>query len=680
MKNGIPFLLLFSSAMLFGGGLKAAAANPQVRFAVSMERLENNPRMSRLYGGREGVRRVAEFLHTDPEGRRIRQELIQKRVLPFLKKHRKTEAVSLIDFRNLSTLAFIYGLTGDRETGMEIHRLTMQAAAQGKPFWYGGNRKKMEQGIGVLSNSFAALALTEILTFAGDLFSAEERGLLEKQLREDGMESCAAFLKNQKGLHNFFAVTAVGAYVAAVYFGEEEMRRFAWREIDRYLRSAIEPDGSYGEGVHYFYFPVSYLHSAVAAMSPAERDALFRETPLRNSSAWLVSCYYYPSVPFSGCRSWRLSFGDDNCWEAPDPIVLELMRLFLNDPNVDLLKKRLALPPLSYGYHWRMLFLRSAPSDAMKRNAATPPLLQSFRNGVTILRDSFRDDAQILSLFTGHDTATGQAHQRPESNSINLAAFGVPLILSSGNSNVYGSALSKELAHTASANTVVADGARQASPWVPPYGRRQMSELLLSRAGKNADVIVSEAAASYLSPMKSARRSVVFLRNRKTYVICDRLESEDAPHSYTLTFHLNNFDFRSKTVRRSENAWLYERPELKLSVFFDSDRTIESFVAPALRITPRYPIRNLEKQESERGNAWALSCRSTKKERNAVFFTVLHPFRGGETVVPVRTGSTLKIGSAAVTFGPDEIRVSEDGESEIFTIRSSGDVSGIRKP
>lgn len=38
------------------------------------------------------------------------------------------------------------------------------------------------------------------------------------------------------------------------------------------------------------------------------------------------------------------------------------------------------------------------------------------------------------------------------------------------------------------------------------------------------------------------------------------------------------------------------------------------------------------------------------------------------------------IGSAAVTFGPDEIRVSEDGESEIFTIRSSGDVSGIRKP
>src|SRR5690606_17856664 len=106
-----------------------------------------------------------------------------------------------------------------------------------------------------LETSALCTTVSMVMSAAPDLFSTEEKERINAALKVKGLNPCLVWLDTDR-TNNWLAVVASGAYTAASYLQDQDGIDKALNGIIKYVNGSIEADGSYGEGVGYFDYPI----------------------------------------------------------------------------------------------------------------------------------------------------------------------------------------------------------------------------------------------------------------------------------------------------------------------------------------------------------------------------------------------------------------------------------------
>lgn len=645
-------------------------------FQIDKKRIRTAP-LNEVFLRRDQMLAIAERLLNSPEGARIWNYMCSAGAIRHLNPWNLV-SVSSPDYTNrfyscMNLLPVVYFLTGHKETGRLIHDYTMHSMTLGDAFWYGDkilNEGFPDKRIGTLSNSQLGMAYITILAFASDVFTPEEKARIEQRVRRDGLEACREYVEINKKtfISNFTAVLAGGLYIHAKYFQDKPGKQAGIEAVGRFLNTAVEDDGSYGEGFGYFKYPIGVLNDFFYALPEKECRALLQNTPLRGTAEWYAYRYLF-TVREGKTLPVRTVFCDDNFTGAPTVSSCLLFARMLNNPLAAWIGQKFSFHPETWwiGTDWKnLLFDAPASRSPVEMNL---PLVRAFRNGETFIRSSWGDNSTVFSLYGALPTRTAQNHQRPERNSFNLGAFGVPVVMSSGYTNRFTGPLHEYTSSIRSSNTIQIDDSEQRWWWSLPKPTIPETSMLICREGKLADVLMNEGAKAYKENMKSACRTVIHLKETGTFVLIDTLVSADGPHRYTSRIHLNNLEKDTQLEQRNANSWVYRHPELKMELFLDADcKFLAKRRNSDLIINPKFPVRDLKRQEKERGNVWTLELSNLEKKENVRCFLVLQPQRKNafEPFPVARRGNVLTVGTTQIDCSGPGILIRSGNETEMF--------------
>lgn len=564
-------------------------------FAVDTVRISKRTEKS-LFVTPEGLVRMAGFYRETPEGRQLWKNLSKQMV----------KILNGWDLLPANFNRYTYRVQPAPDSGLRLcaERLSGAGRICARPYSAGepaadgvlGSTRNCavtnrEAPTGGLRQPRSPGTVAIVMALAEDLFTPEEKEEVQSALREKGLIPCLRFVRARKqsgNVNNWLAVVATGAYLSAGYLGDEKALDEAGDALLWFVNAAVEDDGSYGEGIGYFDYPVGSIIPAIAAMPQEERREFLAGSGLRRSAEWTAYPYLYGRLPDGSPDLTRLHFGDNSFWGRP---TLSLLAL-LSELNGDPLARYLGDTFGQSGWEesqWNLALAREASIPEVKPRSPEElglPLVRSFDNGENFIRSSWEPGALLLSLYTAGPTRVNYGHQRPERNAVTMAAKGEYFLISPGSAS-YRSPIHYEYdQNTLAANTISIDGKSQLYPgngqatWGrrPPEqvasGRPQVT-LEVSRAGKNVNVLVADAAKSYQPKLQHARRMVVHLKKNDAFAVIDRIVSEDGPHTYTSRFHFNNRDRQGKLADLGGGAWSFSRPKADLGIRLDADIPVE---------------------------------------------------------------------------------------------------------
>jgi hypothetical protein len=107
---------------------------------------------------------------------------------------------------------------------------------------------------------------------------------------------------------------------------------------------------------------------------------------------------------------------------------------------------------------------------------------------------------------------------------------------------------------------------------------KPVAKIILAKAGKTHDILVSEAKGAYDAKLDFARRAVVFNRKYKYFLVIDRIQATDAPHKFTSYWHFNNRDGKG-TLTGSGDDWLFSRPKANLKINASANTPMACFTS-----------------------------------------------------------------------------------------------------
>lgn len=536
----------------------------------------------------------------------------------------------------MNIAARIYFLSGEPRLGRYIHDYTLHAAALPDWFWYGESTLKPLYAKGVKTASLITAHLAQtmalVLSLAPDLFSPEEKRQLEDVFRRNCHESSIRFIRRLKGnASNWNAVIAGGLLVSSKYFYDAPSLEMALTELENYASRGLEPDGSYGEGLGYFYYGYSQLSCAYDRMTQAERERVFLKSPLRKSPEWIVY-HYYNNMPDPGQRSnYKAVFQDANYFTSMPGGLRKIFVSFYNDPII-----RLGLETL-----------RGPAPDVLK----ALPTVRGFLNGTCFIRSSWEPDAAVLAAHL-NIPVKANGHHRPENGNFSFAVNGLPIVMHAGNTNLYRRPIHLNYAaRTASANTVAIDGTDQR---LPPSGQSR-NRILAVRKGRYADLIAFELTDAFFQKLQSAHRCFLLLKPSRTLVVLDLISGMDKPCKIETNLNFNNIQHNA-SMTPDGKSWLYVHPKQSMRIFHGGNIPLKTECSKAYIVSGRYSNWDeaAQTKEAQRGNGFRLTCRTEGTVQNAFLYTVL--------------SSTLKEPEPQLT----------DGELVVEDLKIKADFNSIR--
>lgn len=661
-------------------------------FAVDTVRISKRTGKS-LFVTPEGLVRMAGFYRETPEGRQLWKNL-SKQMVKILNGWDLLPANFnryTYRFSQLRTAAYVYALSGCPELGEFVRGHILQASRLPMEFWLhaelrGYNR---EAPTGGLETAQVSGTVAIVMALADDLFTPEEKEEVQSALREKGLIPCLRFVRARKqsgNVNNWLAVVATGAYLSAGYLGDEKALDEAGDALLWFVNAAVEDDGSYGEGIGYFDYPVGSIIPAIAAMPQEERREFLAGSGLRRSAEWTAYPYLYGRLPDGSPDLTRLHFGDNSFWGRPTLSLLALLSELNGDPLARYLGDTFGQPGWEES-QWNLALAREASIPEVKPRSPEElglPLVRSFDNGENFIRSSWEPGALLLSLYTAGPTRVNYGHQRPERNAVTMAAKGEYFLISPGSAS-YRSPIHYEYdQNTLAANTISIDGKSQLYPgngqatWGrrPPEqvasGRPQVT-LEVSRAGKNVNVLVADAAKSYQPKLQHARRMVVQLKKNDAFAVIDRIVSEDGPHTYTSRFHFNNRDRQGKLADLGGGAWSFSRPKADLGIRLDADIPVEVAVTDGYMHGKGRDYSPGGEHEGWKGSARVLEITNPEPAEAVTFVAVFQPLEKEAEPLPVsRRGNRLLIGADLIEWDDRGLLVTADGETERFPFDGRG--------
>jgi len=654
-------------------------------FIINLNRIEQYPN-GFFYGNQELLKKLGDFLKYDPSGRNLWEKEINN-VVKILNQWDFDRSEGFAADRyvkcisQLNNLSLVYIFTGQKDLGLFIRQHVLQITELPFEFWLHAELRgyNPDHPLGGLETSALCYTISFTLSATKDIYSASEKDKIEAALYDKGLKPCLNWLEKPR-LTNWTAVVSKGAYIAAYYFNDYNGMSKALNAMKYYLDSAIEKDGSYGEGISYFEYPINSLLPAILLMNNNDRAKVFSSSGLRFSSRWCVYPYLYDCGTNDSCSSTIVHFGDSYFRGSKSPTVNIILALIYKDNLASWLLNKFKVSFSLWDKLLMYSFTEGLPEPKSPEQVGLP-LLKVFNNGDCYIRSTWKDNGIVFAIKSGDEARSGFSHQRPELNSINLGAFGEYLIVSAGSAS-YRSPLRYQWdLTTKAANTITIDDKNQLFPgsgksdWnktdVSGFWEqgKPKATVVNSKAGHFADLIVSEASTAYHIPMKNVRRSVLFIRDPGYFVIIDKIEAVNSQHKYTWRIHLNNRDGNGNLKIIDNNHWYFTRPNVNLDVYLFADQELETSIGEGYMHGPTRDYSPGGPNEGELGSSIELEVFNPKITKSIIYYSVLIPSRKGIIAPSVGfLNKKIYVGKDTFTFSEGQCFIKKENQSEKYQL------------
>lgn len=587
---------------------------------IDVERIQSLKEIRPVPADREQLVKAARFFRDDPNGRDSWRRHNAAHVLKYVnswslpKVHHPAYQVRWI---RIEPMIDTYFLTGNPVVGRFIHDYTMHAMTLDKWFWMGQVLRPYRKNNGKFRYAdlhtlpFAQI-LNALLSRCRELFSAEELKLIESKYREYVLESCYDdLLRRRKGyMNNWNAILNGALLLSAKYFGDEPKAELAVRQLKQYFSQKIEPDGSYGEGVGYGMYALSVIPIILPYLTEEERKEFFGDLPLKALPEWVLYHDFRNPEKF-----YRVAFADDNYFYSLSAGVMYALALAYEDPAAAYLGSRMPWrkPWWNYSLNSYLIGGGRNPEIADPETLGLP-LFRQFSNGEAFMRSGWKAGDAVFACWLGRSCRVN-SHKRPESGNFMFGYNGIPLVMHSGNTNLYTRPIHQLSIRTSAANTVTVDGEDQIA------GERQNARYLEFKENENMMLIRCDLRASYRQPMKKMIRTFVWLKSKKLLVVMDQLESAKGKFHYRARLHLNNIFHNADLSKKGENSFLYRHPRASLNIRTNGKTELSKGFVVSERFSNWDEAS--QQKEAEHGNALTITYGPSGKTESATLFAVL---------------------------------------------------------
>jgi hypothetical protein len=658
-------------------------------FNINLKRLDDYPQ-GFIYGDNKTLKKLAEFLLYAPEGQILWNNESGKaaRILNNWDFDRDGKAVDRYIYRifQLENLSFIYIFTGNKILGNFIHDHVLQIAELPIEFWLHAELRgyNPEKPLGILETAGLCSTISMTLTATPDLYSSSEKKVIEEALKTKGLKPCLNYL-DKPLVNNYTAVISSGAYIAAEYFDDDEGIAKALKAMTAYINGSIENDGSYGEGVRYFNYPVGSLLPAILIMNNDERQRTFSQSGLKKSGSWIVYPHLFVSSENQKKEPYIVHFGD-NGYLSPtkntvnflgrcDDYYTSILAFLYKDPVASW---------LMYKFNTRLDFMERLLAfscsgeipDQISPEEAGLPLLKVFDNGDCFMRSTWKDNGIVLGMRSGDGSRIRYSHQRPELSSICMGAYGEYLIVSPGSASYRSTIRFQYDRATKSANTITIDDKNQLFPGASRDDNKDIwmsgkpkAEIVECQSGQIADVIVNEAAQAYHVPMKNMRRSVLFIKDPGYFVVIDKIEALNSLHKYSWRLHFNNRDDSGILNNIDKNHWHLSRPSANLDIYLFSDKKFETRIGQGYMHGADRDYSPGGVNEGKPGSSIELEAYNPEKSQAIIYYSVLYPAKKGIRIPEVDFNEgKLTVGKDSFTFSDGEFIIKRTNQAEKYEL------------
>ena len=215
------------------------------------------------------------------------------------------------------------------------------------------------------------------------------------------------------------------------------------------------------------------------------------------------------------------------------------------------------------------------------------------------------------------------AHKRRESGNFVFGYNGFPIVVHSGNTNLYRRPIHQLSIRTSAANTVTVDGADQ----LPV--KQQNCATLEFRDEPEMLLLRKDMRSAYSQPMKTMIRTFAWLKKQNRLVVMDQMSAEKGTFEFRAHLHLNNMRHDASLKKLTEKSFHYVHPKAELRIQTNAPCTVSS----GYTVSDIGSIWNekLQQAEADRGNTFVLSYGPAGKCVSAAFFAVL-----GKTAASVK--------------------------------------------
>ncbi len=612
---------------------------------VDTERIRGLRPFRPLPAPREAWVRIGEFYRHTPEGRDFWQTFLRTQVLPAVNDWNFPPGyLPMYQARwvKIDPVIDAYFFTGNPWIGKFIHDYTMHAMTLDQSFWMGQTLRDYRKHDGKMRYAdLQTLPLARIfnalLTRCRELFTPGEIVRIEEQYREYVLESCNEDLlrrrKWQQPRNNWNAMLASALLLSAKYFDDAPKAEFALEELTGTFLDTIEEDGSYGEGFGYCNYATGALPLVYPYLTAAEREKLFRELPLAKLSRWYLYHDFLNKKQF-----YRVAFGDDNYFEPLSFSMLYVLAAAYNDPVAALLGASAgkSKPWWNLSVNMHLIGNGKEPAAAPPETLSLP-LAAKFANGQAFIRSGWKKEDALFASYLVHPTKV-RSHKRGESGNFMFGYNGIPLVMHSGNTNLYRRPIHQLSTSTAAANTVTIDGGEQLG------AEKQNTRYTEFIDNDDMTLIRCDLRTAYPVPLKRMERTFAWLKKSGHLVVADRIEAETGEHEFKARLHLNDIFHNTELRREKDGVFLYRHPEAPLWIQTGG----QTEVGKGYVVSERFPKWDEAKQQSEadQGNAWRITYGPASRSSKARLWAVL----GKEKAVVKANAESLLVNGLQIPY------------------------------
>lgn len=571
---------------------------------------------------------AANFFRDDPAGRDTWRRQNAAHVLKYVNSWSLPPAnlpAYQLRWLGLERIAETWLFTGNPQIGKFVHDYAVHGMTLDRWFWMGQTYRNwlkddVKKRYADLNTLPFARILNLLLVRCRDLFSAEEIARMEAKYREFVLESAYEDLQRRRKWqpNNWTAVLSGALLLSAKYFNDTEKAAFAVETLTGYFQSSFEPDGSYGEGVGYAGYAMSVLPDVLPYLTAAERETLFRTSPLHLVTRWMVYHDFCNPEKYA-----RIAFCDDNSFALPPVAVMYVLALESGDSAAAYLGSRTKWRAPWWNWNAASYLLGGGKDPEVKSpDALNLPLTAQFASGELIARSGWKAGDTVFGCYFNVPTKVS-AHKRRESGNFVFGYNGFPIVVHSGNTNLYRRPIHQLSIRTSAANTVTVDGADQ----LPV--KQQNCATLEFRDEPEMLLLRKDMRSAYSQPMKTMIRTFAWLKKQNRLVVMDQMSAEKGTFEFRAHLHLNNMRHDASLKKLTEKSFHYVHPKAELRIQTNAPCTVSS----GYTVSDIGSIWNekLQQAEADRGNTFVLSYGPAGKCVSAAFFAVL-----GKTAASVK--------------------------------------------
>lgn len=571
---------------------------------------------------------AANFFRDDPAGRDTWRRQNAAHVLKYVNSWSLPPAnlpAYQLRWLGLERIAETWLFTGNPQIGKFVHDYAVHGMTLDRWFWMGQTYRNwlkddVKKRYADLNTLPFARILNLLLVRCRDLFSAEEIARMEAKYREFVLESAYEDLQRRRKWqpNNWTAILSGALLLSAKYFNDTEKGAFAVETLTDYFQSSFEPDGSYGEGVGYAGYAMSVLPDVLPYLTAAERETLFRTSPLHLVTRWMVYHDFCNPEKYA-----RIAFCDDNSFALPPVAVMYVLALESGDSAAAYLGSRTKWRAPWWNWNAASYLLGGGKDPEVKSpDALNLPLTAQFASGELIARSGWKAGDTVFGCYFNVPTKVS-AHKRRESGNFVFGYNGFPIVVHSGNTNLYRRPIHQLSIRTSAANTVTVDGADQ----LPV--KQQNCATLEFRDEPELLLLRKDMRSAYSQPMKTMIRTFAWLKKQNRLVVMDQMSAEKGTFEFRAHLHLNNMRHDASLKKLTEKSFHYVHPKAELRIQTNAPCTVSS----GYTVSDRGSIWNekLQQAEADKGNTFVLSYGPAGKCVSAAFFAVL-----GKTAASVK--------------------------------------------